>query len=104
MLALCWEFPKIRGTLFWVPYKKDPTISGTLFGSPIFGRSLLSRRMQQAASSLDAPRPDWKALRMKGVCATLAGLYPAGLESAGCSDTLQLRKCGKQQLGRAPKP
>ena len=21
-----WEFPKIRGTLFWGPYKKDPTI------------------------------------------------------------------------------
>ena len=21
-----WEFPKIRGTLFWGPEKKDPTI------------------------------------------------------------------------------
>ena len=21
-----WEFPKIRGTLFWGPYHKDPTI------------------------------------------------------------------------------
>ena len=21
-----WEFPKIRGTLFWGPYSKDPTI------------------------------------------------------------------------------
>ena len=21
-----WEFPKIRGTLFWGPYNKDPTI------------------------------------------------------------------------------
>ena len=21
-----WEFPKIRGTLFWGPYDKDPTI------------------------------------------------------------------------------
>ena len=21
-----WEFPKIRGTLFWGPYTKDPTI------------------------------------------------------------------------------
>ena len=20
-----WEFPKIRGTLFWGPYNKDPT-------------------------------------------------------------------------------
>ena len=25
-----WEFPKIRGTLFWVPYNKDPTIQGTM--------------------------------------------------------------------------
>ena len=24
--ALIWEFPKIRGTLFWCPYNKDPTI------------------------------------------------------------------------------
>ena len=21
-----WEFPEIRGTLFWGPYNKDPTI------------------------------------------------------------------------------
>ena len=21
-----WDFPKIRGTLFWSPYNKDPTI------------------------------------------------------------------------------
>ena len=34
-----WEFPKIRGTLFWGPYNKDPTIWGTIFGSPIFGSS-----------------------------------------------------------------
>ena len=24
--SLKWEFPKIRGTLFWGPYNKDPTI------------------------------------------------------------------------------
>ena len=30
-----WEFPKIRirGTLFWGPYNKDPTILGTTLGS-----------------------------------------------------------------------
>ena len=28
-----WEFPKIRGTLFWGPHNKDPTI----LGPPIFG-------------------------------------------------------------------
>ena len=34
-----WEFPKIRGTLIWGPYNEDPTIWGTIFGSPIFGNS-----------------------------------------------------------------
>ena len=33
------EFPKIRGTLFWGPYHKDPTIQGTILGPPIFGNS-----------------------------------------------------------------
>ena len=37
--ALMWEFPKIWGTLFWGPYNKDPTIQGTMLGSPIFGNS-----------------------------------------------------------------
>ena len=34
-----WEFPKIRGTLFWGPSNKDPTISGTILGPPIIGNS-----------------------------------------------------------------
>ena len=34
-----WGFPKIRGTLFWGPYNKDPTIQGIRLGSPIFGSS-----------------------------------------------------------------
>ena len=35
-----WEFPKIRGTLYFGgPYNKDPTIEGTIVGSPIFGKS-----------------------------------------------------------------
>ena len=25
-LGFVWEFPKSRGTLFWGPYNKDPTI------------------------------------------------------------------------------
>ena len=43
MLSAVWlddarrKFPKIRGTLFWGPYNKDPTIQGTVLGSPIFG-------------------------------------------------------------------
>ena len=34
---LMWEFPKIRGTVFWDPENKDPTIWGSVIGSPIFG-------------------------------------------------------------------
>ena len=34
---MIWEFPKIRGTIFWGPYNKDPTIESTLLGSPVFG-------------------------------------------------------------------
>ena len=34
-----WEIPKIRGALFWGPYNKDPTIWGSILGSPIFGNS-----------------------------------------------------------------
>ena len=34
---LIWDFPKIRGTLFWRPYNKDPTSWGTILGFPIFG-------------------------------------------------------------------
>ena len=30
-----WEFPKIRGSA----YNQDPTIQGTILGSPIFGNS-----------------------------------------------------------------
>ena len=35
------KLPKIRGTSFWGPYNfnKDPTIYGTILGSPIFGNS-----------------------------------------------------------------
>ena len=38
-----WEFPKIRGTVFWGPYHKDPTIQGTVLGSPNFGNSQLGQ-------------------------------------------------------------
>ena len=36
-LRCIWEFPKISGTVFWGPYKKDPSIWGSLLGSPTFG-------------------------------------------------------------------
>ena len=34
---LIWEFPIFRGPLFCGPDNKDPTIWGTILGSPIFG-------------------------------------------------------------------
>ena len=33
-----------KGTLFWGPYNKDPTIWGTILGSPVFGKSHLQSR------------------------------------------------------------
>ena len=33
------EFPKIRGSLFWGPYNKDPIIYDPILGSPSFGNS-----------------------------------------------------------------
>ena len=35
-----------RGTLFWGSYNKDPTISGTISGSPIFGNSPFPETVQ----------------------------------------------------------
>ena len=29
----------MRGSLFWGPYNRDPTIWGTILGSPLFGNS-----------------------------------------------------------------
>ena len=40
---LIWEFPKIRGTVFWGHYNKD-TIKGTILGSPIFGNPHLEQK------------------------------------------------------------
>ena len=37
MILAIRDFPKTGGTLFWGPYNKDPTIEGTILGSPIFG-------------------------------------------------------------------
>ena len=34
LLSFIWDF---RGTLFWGPYNKDPTIEGTILGSQNFG-------------------------------------------------------------------
>ena len=34
---LDWGVSENRGTLFGGPYNKDPTIWGTILGSPIFG-------------------------------------------------------------------
>ena len=37
-----WEFPKIRGPYLGAPYNKDPTMSGTILGSPIIGNPQVS--------------------------------------------------------------
>ena len=37
-----WEFPEIGDLYFWVPNNGDPTIQGTILGSPIFGNSHLT--------------------------------------------------------------
>ena len=69
-----WEFPTIRGTLFWGPYNTDPTFSGTILGSPIFGNSHIevpswyaARNSQMSNNgrahgfvpSLPSPTKDW---------------------------------------------
>ena len=48
-----WEFPQIRGTLFWGPYNKDPTICGTILRSRIFGNPHLGLIACRAQGSLD---------------------------------------------------
>ena len=50
MAGITWEFPKNRGTLFWGPDIKDPTISGTILGSPIFGNSHIVGPAQESCS------------------------------------------------------
>ena len=56
-LEAIWEFPKIRGTLLWGPYNKDPTIWGAILGSPIFGTPpYISRSLQQLWGQATASR------------------------------------------------
>ena len=40
-LGRVWEFPENQGTLFWVPYNKDPTIWGTILGFKWWGFRVL---------------------------------------------------------------
>ena len=44
---------EIRGTFFWGPYNKDPTIWGAILGSPIFGNSYISLRKLSAKRNLE---------------------------------------------------
>ena len=39
-----WEFPETRGAVFWGLYSQDPTIWGTILGSPIFGNPQIGFR------------------------------------------------------------
>ena len=38
-----WEFPKIRGTLFWGPFSQDPTILGYYIRVPYFSETSIYR-------------------------------------------------------------
>ena len=46
-----WELPKIRGTLSWGPYKKNPTIKGAILG-PSFSETPIS--IQQSPQSVNS--------------------------------------------------
>ena len=59
---------QIRGTVFWSPYNKDPTIRGTILGPPILGNSDMAARLLQAS---------WR-----------------NLGSAGCTDALKAPEFG----------
>ena len=41
---MIWEFPKIRGTLLWGPYTKDPTINFGYYIRVPYVRKLPSTR------------------------------------------------------------
>ena len=49
------EFPKIRGTFFWRPFNKVPTISGIMLGYPFFSET---RILYGGHRSL--PRHTWR--------------------------------------------
>ena len=38
VVGVTWGFPKIRGTFFGGPYNTDYSISGSIWGSPYFGK------------------------------------------------------------------
>ena len=46
-----------RGTLFWGPYNKDPSILGTILGPPIFG----------TPQTDPEAKPPWRSMSYKGL-------------------------------------
>ena len=73
-----------RGTSFWGPYNKDPTILGSMFGSPIFGNSHMRESYPAifcllrpfGALSNPSPKPDGPKIRgyFYSMCTTLRTL------------------------------
>ena len=63
-----------RSTLFWGP--KDPTIQGTILGSPIFGNSHVET---QKVKALNAKPPTRRTPRGSQRRCGCAGCYPTGL-------------------------
>ena len=61
-----WEFPTIRGTLFWRPYSRDPTIQGTIL--PIFRNTHIHKAIQSTAHTAYVGFTAWG-------CSFSQGLY-----------------------------
>ena len=49
---------EIRDTLFWGPDNKDPTIQGTILGSPIFGNSHIYKYIYKRTSKASISNSD----------------------------------------------
>ena len=54
---------KLLGTLLWGPYNKDPTIQGTILGSPIFGNSRHGSRRMSGSLQLRGVQTSERRLR-----------------------------------------
>ena len=48
-----------KGTLNWGPYNKDPTICGTILGSPIFGNPQIGGKSRVCRSAVPVFDGSW---------------------------------------------
>ena len=61
-----WEFPKMRGTLLWGPYNKDPTIWGTIHWGPLFSETPYVKIQGYAAVRLKPVGFETRSFKSKG--------------------------------------